>query len=171
MTRDITILLLLRPHTLNKYVHNTDISTTLYVVILESYYILFLSLSSAAHETLQCPNKDCKQHSQGPDWMFHFPILPIVLCSAPFHWCWTVTLETGAPYVPPQALSTVYLASPVISNYPPLTDCSVSLAVCRLDMMILRLQCKRIVTQFCLACKVHITTQSDWYNIAAPKTR
>lgn len=38
--------------------------------------------------------------------------------------------------------------SPMISNYPPLTDCLVSLAVCRLDMMILRLQCKRIVPQF-----------------------
>lgn len=162
MTGDITVLLLLKPHTLNKYVHNTDILTTLYVVILESYYIPFLPLSSTAHETLLCPNKGCKQRSQQPDWMFHFPILPIVLCSAPFHWRQTVTLDTGAPYVPLQALSTVCLASSVISNYPPPTDCSVSLAVCRLDMMILRLQCKRIVTQVCLACKMHVTTQSDW---------
>lgn len=100
--------------------------------------------------------------------MFRFPMLPIVFFSAPFHWRQTVTLETGAPYVPLQALSTVYLAGPVISNYPPLTDCSVSLAVCRLDMMILRLQCKRIVTQFCLVCKVHITTQSDRCDTSKP---
>lgn len=63
----------------------------------------------------------------------------------------TVALGTGAPYVSLRGLEHRVLGtlriSPVISNYPPLTDCLVSLAVCRLNMMILRLQCKRIVAQ------------------------
>lgn len=88
----ITVLPLLEPHTLNKYVPNPEILTTLHAVVLELNFIPFLPVSL---QTLLCPNKGCKQHSQRPDWTLHFPILPTVLCSALFHCRRTVSSDTG----------------------------------------------------------------------------
>lgn len=93
-----------------------------------------------SRETLLCPNKGCKQ--QRPDRMFHSPMLPIELCSAiPLHSNFLHMLSEHGVF-------RMLRINPMISNYPPLMDCLVSLAVCRVDMMILRLQCKRIVLQF-----------------------
>ena len=150
-TKDgITVLSPLKPHTLYKYVHNSDMFTTLYVVVLVSRFPRSLPLSPLQPpETLLCPNKGCKQHQRRPDWMFShithsaLPTSPITigvaLSAAPL-----VFLLQDSIGVFPCMLR----ISPEISNYPPLTDCSVSLAACRLDLMFLRLQCKRIVVQF-----------------------
>lgn len=75
------VLLLSKPNPYNKHVHDCDIFTTLYVVILVSHFSPPALPLLCSRGTLLCPNKGCKQHHQRPDWMFHSPILPTELCS------------------------------------------------------------------------------------------
>lgn len=135
--------------TLSKCVLIGDIFTALYVVILVSHFTPSHLLSSAAMKPCCVQIKAANSTSGVLTRCFTSPCSPMVLCDVPFHWRRTVTLEIRAPYVLSlgfeHGVFGMLRISPMISNYPPLTDCLVSLAVCWLDMMILPLQCKRIV--------------------------
>lgn len=156
------VLLLSKPNPFNKHVHDCDIFTTLYVVILVSHFSPPPSrpqpLSSAAVGLCCVQIKAANNTTSVLTGCFILPYYPHSF-AAPFHWRRTVTCSICSSYGRPRAWSI-----PRAQNKPngfQLPSSHRLFGVShRLDMMILRLQCKRIVLQFFLACAVHVTTQS-----------
>lgn len=141
-TGEVAVLLPLKSRLLNKCVHVSDIFTT---PVCCYFSVTFHAPAAVRPCCVQI--KAANSTNWHPDWRFRFPMLPTVLCSASF----SLASDRESSICPSwgfrHGVFGMLRISPMISNYPPLTDCLVSLAVCRLDMMILRLQCKRIVAQ------------------------
>lgn len=121
-----------------------SVFTTLYAVILVSHFTRPEPFSSAGGRLCCVQIKAAKRADSALSGWCIVPYYP--QCFAPFHRLQALTSVSGAPFLsrPAHGAFSMLRISPIISNYPPLTDCLVSLALCRLDMMILRLQCKWI---------------------------
>lgn len=136
------VLLLLKPRTMNKYVHNSDMFTALCVVILVSRFTPSRPLSSAAVRPRSVQIKAANSTTSVLTGCFAFPYYP--QCFAVPH---SIVSDLSS-MCPSSGLESILHAQNKPNDLQLPSSHGLFGVTRRLDMMILHLQCKRIALQF-----------------------